>query len=322
MQHTNRKTIKVKFTDFWKGFDCENSFFYKLLLKKYNVEISENPDLLFFSCYSNNHQKYNCVKIFYTGENVRPDFGACDFSFSFDYLNTNRNYRLPLYALYDDVNKLINRQLNVAAELKKKQKFCCFVVSNSTCLERNNFFTELSKCKLVDSGGVLFNNIGGTVDNKREFIRQYKFVIAFENSSYPGYVTEKIFEPLLEDCVPIYWGTELVTKDFNPKRFINCHDFESFDKVIDHVLKIDEDDEAYSAYLSAPAFIDDKLPPALDNENISKQLDVIVAYSQQKSLKKIGVQTLRPYTLLAKNIFNRSKAKLSRVLTNQSKIKN
>ncbi|MES2417970.1 MAG: glycosyltransferase family 10 [Bacteroidota bacterium] len=285
--------IRINFTDFWEGFDIYTSFFYKLLAKNYNIEISEKPEILFYSVFGNSHKRYNCTKVFFTGENIRPDFKSCDFAFSFDYPVTDKNYRLPLYALYDDVTKLVNRKIDAKAELLRKKKFCCFIVSNPSNQIRNDFFLALSRHKHVESAGTVFNNIGGTIENKRDFIKDYKFVIAFENSSYPGYVTEKIFEPLLEDCVPIYWGDKLIHKDFNPARFINCHDFENFEAVIQHILAVDADDTAYLKYLNASVFNEDKLPSFLDNKNIMIQLDNIIQYTNEKSLKKLMLRNKR-----------------------------
>ncbi len=67
---------------------------------------------------------------------------------------------------------------------------------NSTKV-RNNFFLKISKYKKVDSGGLALNNIGYIVKNKLEFIKDYKFTIAFENSSYSGYTTEKITDAFI-----------------------------------------------------------------------------------------------------------------------------
>ena len=86
------------------------------------------------------------------------------------------------------------------------------LVSNPNAKEGIDFFNALSVVKHVDSGGRHLNKIGYSVDNKMEFIKDYKFVIAFENSSYPGYTTEKILEPLVAGCIPVYWGSPAVVK--------------------------------------------------------------------------------------------------------------
>ncbi|MFC4211323.1 glycosyltransferase family 10 domain-containing protein [Pedobacter lithocola] len=289
----NKKHIKILFVDFWDGFIPESSYFYELLLKNYHVSISTKPDLLFYSVFGNCHREYNCTKILFIGENQRPDFSQCDFSFSFDYINDDRNYRLPLYAIYDDVKKLIGTKHDIKKILELKKKFCCFLVSNPGCEIRNQFFKDLSKFKKVDSGGLLYNNIGGSIENKRKFIKEYKFVISFENTSYPGYVTEKIFEPLLENCVPIYWGTELVNRDFNTKRFINCHDFDNFNDVINHILLVDANDDLYVKYLNEPAFVNDELNEFVREENVILFLQNIINYTYQRSIPKYIKQSNR-----------------------------
>ena len=49
----------------------------------------------------------------------------------------------------------------------------------------------------------------------------YKFIICFENSKTPGYITEKIFNVFLAKCIPIYDGAPNVTSFINPKSFIS-----------------------------------------------------------------------------------------------------
>ena len=301
----NKPVIKVKFVDFWPEFDLPNFMFYQLLLEKYNVLISDKPELLFYSVYGNNHAKYNCTKIFFTAENVRPDFRSCDFAFTFDLIADERNYRLPLYAFYADINCLVNREKNIDETVKQKRKFCCFIVSNPVSKIRNDFFKELSELKHVDSGGSLYNNVGGLVEDKRAFIKDYKFVIAFENTSYPGYVTEKILEPFLENCIPIYWGNPLINQDFNSKSFINCHDYSSFAEVIKHVLEVDQDDEMYRRYLDEPVFNNDNPQESVKKENIASRLEDIIVFNQNRSYFLKKRQTIRPLYCLARQQINR-----------------
>src|SRR5207249_8371440 len=58
------------------------------------------------------------------------------------------------------------------------------------------------------------NDVKGDMwQRKRAFISQYKFTIAFENSSYPGYHTEKILDPMMVDSLPIYWGNPCIRSE-------------------------------------------------------------------------------------------------------------
>src|SRR5437667_7480485 len=60
---------------------------------------------------------------------------------------------------------------------------------------------------------------------KVEFLRNYKFVIAFENGAQPGYNTEKLTHAIEADCLPIYWGDSEIDRSFNTSRLINAHDY-------------------------------------------------------------------------------------------------
>jgi hypothetical protein len=260
------REIRINFTDFWPDFIKTNNYFYNLLIQNYKVIIDEiNPDLLIYSCYSEEYLKYKCIRIFFTGENVRPDFTACDFAFSFDYKTRKNHFRLPLYSLYIDHHKMLEQltyektRLEAQKKWESKSKFCCMVVSNAKCQKRLDFFENLSKFKKVDSGGKIFNNVGGPVEDKYDFIKDYKFVLSFENSSYIGYTTEKILEPIYKDCIPVYWGNPLISNDFNNKRFIDYNDYDTEEKLINRLIEIDGNDELAIDMILQPPFSEKKI---------------------------------------------------------------
>jgi len=268
------RNININFTDFWGGFNKTDNYFYNLLKEEFDVRISNNPDYLFFSIFGNEHLKYNCKKIFFTGENIEPPMEYCDWSFSFDKLDDNKNYRLPLYLMYDGYYDLVNKKID--EEKLVNRKFCNFIVSNGSCDLRNNFFKKLSKYKKVDSGGRWMNNIGYAVDNKVKFQSEYKFSIAFENNAYrPGYkwyVTEKIMEPMTVNSIPLYRGASGINEDFNTKSFVNYHDFNSEDDMIDYIIELDKDNSKYIEMLNNPWFIENEIPESNKIENIKKFL--------------------------------------------------
>lgn len=53
-----------------------------------------------------------------------------------------------------------------------------------------------------------------------EVYSQYKFIVSFENSHSDGYITEKIFNALMSQTIPIYDGAPNISTFINPKRFI------------------------------------------------------------------------------------------------------
>ena len=154
------------------------------------------------------------MRIFYTGENIRTDWNIADYGIDFDYMEFgDRHLHMPLFAIYNkaqESNLMTRHKANIQSLCQNTKKFCGMVVSNSGYgvmdMLRSDFFHILNSYKQVDSGGRWNNNIGGPVTDKIAWLKNYKFNICFENSSYPGYLTEKLFDAFAAGCIPIYWG--------------------------------------------------------------------------------------------------------------------
>lgn len=253
-----KKKIKVNFCDWWPRFNPKNNKIYKTLSQHYEVEISEQPDFLFYSCFGAKYQKYeNCVKIFLTDENVLPNFNDCDYAEAFDFIDFGDRYIRKISSVSRP------KDINITEDLFNR-RFCNFIYSNATSGEgthlRQEFCHKLMEYKHIDCPGKVLNNMnaedelsprnGDWVQSKLEFLKKYKFTIAFENSCSNGYTTEKLSHPLQSLSIPIYWGNPLVIRDFNPKAFINCNDYDNdFDAVIERVKELDNDPDKYLAML-------------------------------------------------------------------------
>ena len=278
------KVIKLWFTDFWGGFDPRQNWFVSFLSKHFTVELSpRKPDFLIYSCFGFDFLRYSCTRIFFTAENVRPDYRYCDYAFSFDYDKNPKNYRLPLYRLYFSENQITGSRPCKSVEELLGRKFCNMVVSNPNASERIRFFHMLSDQLPVDSGGRTLNNIGYPVADKRTFIKDYKFSIAFENSAYPGYLTEKLFEPWMEYSVPIYWGDPLVENEINPDCFINVSRFCSYEESVDEVIRLQNNSADYIAMVNAPLFRNNRLPSYLKDKHILARFDQIFIQDRSTS---------------------------------------
>lgn len=102
------KTVRLKFVDFWKEFDMTNNLFLDCMTKRFNVVLSDNPDYIFYSVFGHEYLKYDCIRMFYTCENIRPDFNLCDYAMAFDWMSFEDRYlRFPVYMLYEtDLQKI------------------------------------------------------------------------------------------------------------------------------------------------------------------------------------------------------------------------
>lgn len=264
-----KKRLRLGFTD--TNNQIAN-FFVRVLMYKFDIIIdNDNPDYLIFGDrnFGENNLQYNdkqCIKIFYTGENQRPWDYAFHYAISFDHIENGRYYRLPLYVVYDFDNALkgvpnYSTHKRTADDIKNKTEFCSFVVRNPNCEKRNEFFHKLNRYKKVDSGGPLFNNIGYVLeygDNamkaKIDWLSKYKFNMCFENSSYPGYTTEKIYEAFIGGTIPIYWGSTTVECDFNPRAFLNWFDYKNDDDFIQAIIELDTNEDKYRQMYLEPMF--------------------------------------------------------------------
>lgn len=264
------KKIRIDFCDFLPNFSKTNNYLFKLLAERFDVELCDRPDFLIYSCYGHTHRLYSGVRIFFSCESDLPDFSECDYSIASVKHNDPRHLHLPCYVHYglyaDTANPLdaVKKNDDPAQLLAAKKKFCSFIISGYNPKKNGNrveFFQKLCKYKKVDSGGRKFNNIGGPVPGgllgKNEFLRQYKFNIAYENRSFPGYTTEKIFGPMVARCVPIYWGDPGINEQFNPRSFLNRADFSSDEALIEKIIELDNDDAKYLEYLRQPYFHND-----------------------------------------------------------------
>ena len=280
------KKIKIKFVDFWPNFDYEHHFLYVELKKMFDVELSDTPDYLFFSVFGQDHLNYpNAVRIFYTAENISPDFNLCDYAIGFDYLDFGDRYlRFPNYYNYNYHKdfELIKTEENRVP----KQEFCCFVYSNSKADPyREKLFQLVSSYKEVKSGGRFKNNVGGPVSDKLEFQKKFKFCIACENTDYPGYTTEKILQAFSAGCIPIYWGDPQVTEVFNEKAFIRCQDFHSDEELLNYIKKVDTDNNLYQRMLHEKVFKNNHFMPEEQLKKLSAFLQHIFKQNYQKAFR-------------------------------------
>jgi len=296
--------LKINFVDFWPNFHKTDNYFYHLLSTKHSVSIDEShPDLIFCSCYGNDKKHYeNRAKIiFFSGENrdnhshYNDKWTAPDINYdltltqSVDY---NTNVNLPLFVLFlnwfniatidnrdishhIDIDSLINPRLNIDDIIAKKTKLCSFIVGNPNSKFRIEYCKQLQEAFHVDCPGKVLNNMQpipgrGDTKHKVDFLIDYKFNIAFENSINPGYITEKILHPLAAWCIPIYHGSDCINDYFNKDAFINSSLY-SINEIVTKIQMLNNDKDAFIHMISLPKL----LPLAVEKYSPSKVLSII-----------------------------------------------
>ena len=281
-----KRKIYVKYMDFWPAFRLEDFDVHKILLEKYDVVLSDNPDYVIFGEFGGENygieNRFNCVKLFLTIENRGPNFENTDYAIGIHYLeNGDRYFRKPtethqLTAIHSVYNVTQVKGINIA-----EKKFCAWVVSNGSGEARNHFFDKLSQYKTVDSGGGFRNNVGKPVSDKLKFLANYKFSICFENSKTQGYISEKLSDAFEAGTIPIYYGDDTVLELLNKRSYIHVRDENEFDEKIELIKKIDQNDTLYQEVIREKIVIDDSRYP----KEVQKYKDFIYHIIEQDKEK-------------------------------------
>jgi hypothetical protein len=296
---TMRRKLSVSFHNFWSGFEPRTSYFYRALDERFDVHVENlGADIEFYSVNSSIFPDEvltsNALKVWFTGEAQEPRHLIYDLQFNYwaNHLLGARSIRLPLWPIYIDwwgnegpmaIGNLVKQRV-----FQRRDKFCNFIYSNNVSL-RNEIFHRLHKRRRVDSYGGVLNNMGKRAGDKMQVLRDYRFTLACENLYSRGYVTEKLLQPLAAGSIPIYWGAPEALTDFNPAAFINAASFADIDSLIDHVLAMDEDDEALRQMAEAPVFIDGvpyEMTPAHFADRIEEALDSPVMRGVGRQINK------------------------------------
>jgi len=225
-------------------------------------------DYVFYSTFTPDHYlaSSNAVKILIPGENICPDFNACDYAISNEYLNYgDRHLRVPFYVLVEDIKSLANRPLIAIEDLIKRKNFCNFIYSNNALAHpiREQFFHALNNhVPVVSAGHLLKNNNSLSNQNddtdwrvsKMAFMKKFRFTIAMENSEHPGYTCEKIADALYAHTIPIYWGDPRIMEEFNPAAFVHLRDYKDLSEAVSAIINLNGDTNRMLKILNAPVF--------------------------------------------------------------------
>lgn len=272
-------SIRVCAVNFWPGFSLRGSILgYMLARAGYaRYECTDNvdeADLIFTSVFGRRATEPRKT-IFYTGENVRPDFLKCRYALTFDRdAWGGRNFYFPLwmarlcwpdYRPYraEGANSahgweaLIDPQILTRPRARQDdldaKKFCAVVASAYEGL-RVSLAAALNNYRSVDARGPLFG--APLQQSKHDFFGAYKFALCPENSLFPGYVTEKLFDAWVGGAVPIYFGGSQADPTINSQAFVNYADTHDVASLVGQVVDLDRSAAAYLKMHAQPLLLE------------------------------------------------------------------
>ena len=168
----------------------------------------------------------------------------------------------PFYIPRGDVGIKYRAELKVNAHdvwptdghsINRKKDSVLWIHSNCGETKRNNYVKEL------EQNGIVIDKYGrcGKPDpcrrNRtcvRQWMAQYKFYLAFENSNCEDYITEKPWKGLDAGLVPVVMGTSIktYTKQFPPNSFLHVDNFTNPAELATHIKHLSGHLDAYLRY--------------------------------------------------------------------------
>ena len=266
----NKPRVSLGFCDLHIG---GRNFFTDLLRPHFDILWDDPAEFVIYGHIGHGHRLQNGIKIYWTQELYGPNWKECDYAIIPHKVEDPRAFYLPIYAFDQQLEPMIQKgPVDPIAIRASKPNFCSLLCAyaDRTTRKRQEFFHILNRRRKVDSAGPALNNTGFRIPKddryrrKMDWIRNYRFNIAFENRYRPGWTTEKLVDPLHVHTIPIHWGDPRVKEDFNPDSFICAEDFSSFDNLAEYVLKVDADPDLYARYVKASPFRDNRPSPIYD----------------------------------------------------------
>jgi hypothetical protein len=206
--------------------------------------------------------------IFFTGENERPPFGNWDAYLSFDqHSYGGKNAYLPLWWLTSSdlimpvVSPYLGKAITIEQMLSKRttnyeerDKFCVAFIGKAYPF-RMQAIAALSKIGKVDVfGGISRNQNRSAAKKKYDTAQNYKFVFAFENDLFPGYVTEKAPEAWATGAVPLYWGLDTCGY-INQKSLLNLVNYNNLEEYVERVGEVSKSAKLWSEIAEQPFLV-------------------------------------------------------------------
>lgn len=258
-----------------------------------------------------NHNDMNKKFLFVSGEVA--DFGSMldlnnHWSIGYQKFNHERYLRQPsgifdVWTLFDEC-RLTDSPFNWLTttrdyeKIKNRNTGFCSITQASHNNFREKVFNKLCEYKKVTSSGPWKQNIspseslnkyqwlnsiysgridGLTYREKIGFFEKFKFNMSIHYTNTPYILQEKIFHSYYSGAIPIFYGNQFIYEEgFNPKSFINLHDYDNLDEFLDLVKKIDTDEKLYESYIKEPIYVDNKLPEYMDFDYTLSFLEKII----------------------------------------------
>lgn len=99
----------------------------------------------------------------------------------------------------------------------------------------------------------------GVAGDKHQTLANYRFALCIENTRFPGYISEKLFDCFFTGTIPVYLGAPDIGDYVPEEAYVRADSFEDHDGLLAHLRSMDAEraEQALAAardFLASPAF--------------------------------------------------------------------
>jgi hypothetical protein len=255
-------------------------------------------------------------KIFLSGEarpdfNSHLNKGENYYCLGYEHINHERYLRFPTLVLdafvlhneggmFDNEFDWLTEKRNSEEIINTKKHFCS-IVQASHNPDREVLFDKIFETHWIKSSGPWKGTVTGeeglnphkyhnysnpdymgridglTYRDKINFFSDCVFNIAYQYTNTDYLTQEKIVHAYASNSIPVFYGNQFIEEEgFNPKSFINSHNFETVNDLVNYLNEVYNDKEKLKSFFEEPIFKDNKLPIYFNEDYILKFLDKII----------------------------------------------
>jgi len=231
---------------------------YQHILNKYAKESSNKAKLLLWT-----HEPYHDINVDPIIKIYKHKIHIMNVYTNDVFLNNYRYFRwsnqlLPISVYNDNTIMIGNNKFNL--KILNKRSVALSTLYQPSYYMNNNYTLLPTRYEIIKYGlkqndqkgdplldiygkgwDGIENGNSRTSNNKHneksEIMKDYTYNIALENTNYPNYVTEKIWEPIASYVLPIYYSNSTIYNDFPPNSFIDYKEFIQYDNPIEKLFE-------------------------------------------------------------------------------------
>lgn len=226
-------------------------------------------NLIIFTNFTWLEELWNTQKkpyIIWNGEsyNLLSKLKYCSNKLIFSSVNNEGDISVPYafhaYIEYVERNLWLKYKFNIP--ILQRKKLFGYCISNKDKTSRINFIEEFTKYT-TDTYAFgkykhkksIYEKVGEKWNSEQLQLKysEFKFILAAENRSKYGYLTEKIINVFSSGAIPIYIGdVDYAKKIFNHNSFICVDDFKNYEECIEYIINLS--DEQINSYYNSSIF--------------------------------------------------------------------